>query len=371
MISSAADYRFVDFQSGDLPTERFNGKIMPLRQNGGGSGSPEDMLKAEDIAFLHECVQDKIGAFSGISAEFPVPSSYTKTTTLVPTKKIIGTQMQGIHQRLASALARGIGNYGVGFLETPFTEYSNRFPQERGDNPFGQFIGFLNTVHGLATVPSSSQSDFARGAKVELAPVESLFTDARNLVMPMFRWLTPFIDENLESTLAEGSRLPSQNSGLGWMMVNDTLSPSLSGGAWRLVKRSSDALELASVPTDFLESADLWLAYCAYNGIWYDPGYVEDQHMSSINTWYYACGLIKLNASGGTGYAIRTISNNRIRFLTTAIQSKQLVDRIISDCGWEVHHVGSLNVVRQMISVRAAGDIFIVGTPNGRTKWWN
>jgi hypothetical protein len=362
MIASATDYRFVDFANGDMPTGNFDGSIMPLRQ-----GNMKNPLKAEDIAFLHECVQDKMGAFSGVSFEWPVPSLYTEGIVMTPTKNISANQMTGIRNRLSTALSRGISNYGVGFLATPFTEYSNMFAQEFGSSPHSQFLSFLNTDHGLSMAPSSAQGDFAVGARVMRAPVASLFADAQNLTMPVFRWSTGFIDENLESVLVEGGTTPWANTGLGWILTNaNPDQPNSNGAAWRYVKSSLDPLELASVPNDFLESADLYMAYTAYNSVWYTEDYVEDHDLDYRNIWYYACGLIKLNPS----YATRTTSNNRIRFLTTSLQSKLLIDRIVSDCQWELYHVGNSDVSRQNVSVNTNSDLFLVGTPNGRTKWW-
>ena len=188
MISSAADYRFVDFQRGDLPTEQFNGKIMPLRQDGGGgSDFPEEMLKAEDIAFLAECVRDKAGAFAGLKVlDVDVGFSPQK---FVPTKRLSSSQMLNLRSYLANQLSVGFPVSSVGYLKQAMTEiaaYDISANLDSEGKMNNMLAAVASTCGGIWT-PTTAAADFERGARVLSAPVAAMFDDAKHLIIPAVR----------------------------------------------------------------------------------------------------------------------------------------------------------------------------------------
>lgn len=89
MITRPEDYRFVDFSSGDMPTDLFNGEIFPLRNE-------PRALKGEDIAFLYEAAAERCLKYEGATAGSFTFSSGFDTAKMIPTKVLLSSQMNKI-----------------------------------------------------------------------------------------------------------------------------------------------------------------------------------------------------------------------------------------------------------------------------------
>ena len=359
MITSAADYRFVDFANGDLPTDRFDGWIMPRRSDQ-QSPYPVEMLKAEDIAFLVECVRDKSGAFKGLTftsydeyqSEGYVPI-WTNPGSVSLTKSISSSQMRGIRNYTTNQLGRGFPHNGLGFLSTPLSEiYSFQLA------PGFDFIGRAHAAiapqfEGIW--PATSQAaDFAAGQPVLAAPVEAIFDDAKNLVRPVgtTQFGEAFVSRShLYFATLEGSPPSGMRPYFGYRMTHyNTTTP------WA-VRGYFNTCEVVKISRDFLSSANIWLLYVAENRTDSLP---DDSTPSSDE---FRAGLIRLS-----DYLTPARTATEFHWAITPTDGLRLYNRILSDCGWT--EASTSDATMQEIYPLYSCSIIVEGTPNGRTQWW-
>lgn len=366
MISSAADYRFVDFASGDLPTDRFDGNIMPLR-----SGDAQGMLKAEDIAFLVECVRDKADAFKNLA--FPSDGYTPDRTTpepVVPTKTLSGSQMRSIRSYLGECLRRGNGDpiEGVYFLKSPLEERTRIETSEHlyislpGGGPTMQTI---KSAHIGAWPETTSVTDFERGAKVAKTPVLHLFSDAANLVAPAYflYFGHEFFDTSTETIgkyYSSGSIVTQDYYRFGYFV--DVWGVGSSRAFLRFTSRVKDGVTpiVAQVDDDYIADARLWLVYSALNSYIPREGYGK---------FYASTGMICLDrGSGSEVYVSREHQDGKFVWKMNGFTSVYLMNRIIRDCGWVRYSEDEVN--NQWILPLYDSWLIVEATPNGRTKWW-
>lgn len=357
MISSAADYRFVDFANGDLPTDRFDGWIMPRRSDQ-QSPYPVEMLKAEDIAFLVECVRDKSGAFRGLT--FPSYNDFAPywadTGAVALTKSIRSDQMRSIRNYTTTQLGKGFPAYGQGFLSTPLSEVSS-FQLASG-------FDFLNRAHAIVApqfagtwAATSQAADFAAEQPVRTAPIEAIFDDAKNLVRPVgtVQFGEEFAtDSHFYLTAVEGS-VPSWWTELffGYKMYRHSAGSSSNYA----IRGNFNPSVILRFSREFLSSANVWLLYVAKHDI------ATDQSGPLPVSPEFKAGLIRLSdylhfAQSATEYSWAILPDRGLA----------LYNRILSDCGWT--EASTSDARAQEIYPLYSCSIIVEGTPNGRTQWW-
>lgn len=365
MIDSAADYAFVDFANGDLPSANIDGHPMPLR-----SGDAMGILSAEDVAFLHECIADKTGAFNGLSSG---------TTELVPgtnarrvlTRKIEGAQMERTRSYLATALAKGIPTYGLGFLSADLPsgvrflepEYYDDF-----DSHLSTALAGLDQDYGLHAATTAQSSDFARGAPVARQPVESLFLDAAKLIRPCFVFgYHPYVTSIFTQTGGGYHVDPVPQFGdIGWEMVNMADSEYEGYVEWEPNQL------LMSVPGTFIKNPRAWLVFCAYEStqLFHPPS------GRPLNTVRRRTGIIEMSSVSRVFQVLPDGAGNYV--LNAALGplgSRLLISTIASALGWPIHHAGedpdaADSVRTQWLYVDYDSAIILAADPIGRTKWW-
>ncbi len=355
MITSAAEYDFVDFANGDLPTANFSGAIMPLRSN-------PNILAAEDIAFLAECVRDKAGAFKGLTVVDETVTTGNTPGLFTPTRNISSSQMLSLRSFLAGELARGFptSDSSRGYLaQSSMTEVAaygkdgSMYPAPK----VAALLAEMATDYGGTWAPTTTEAQFAVGARVLASPVAAMFDDAKHLVIPAFTHnLDRYIYQcHFEQTGGAGS--PSLPWGYGWRMYGTT-NDSMSYQGWLRVPDDGSVATLASVPDDYLADAHLWLVYGAYNLI------IDENNTYTYST---AAGLVDMEANR---LCVKTHADGAITWQHTALESTNLINRVISDCGWERKTLSS-TWYEQMIYPLFSSAIVLVGTPTDRTKWWS
>ena len=361
MIDSAADYDFVDFANGDLPTGNFDGNIMPLRD----ANAAQDILKAEDIAFLVESTRDKAGALSSIT--FPSlglgPYSQDIPDQVELTKKISSSQMLNIRSYLEKQLDRGL-RYGLhGFLSASLVEAS---PMLTWENNFASKIetimSSLDTTYGGHWNVTSAAANFAVGAKVARAPVRSLFEDIKNLEIPAWwnRFGGSFLGQNdMEAVYSAGSGVYDPgNLGhhLNWNGPADT------NYVIDVYANRTAAPTMASVPDTYLSDAHLWLVYQATN--------IYIINSDTPAKFLCAAGIIdmEVNAGSRSGFVYKVHNNGAFTWRVLPWQTLNLTQKIASDCGWTLYD--QTTAIYQGLTPTFDCALLIVGTPNGRTRWW-
>ena len=359
MITDATDYAFVDFANGDLPTNNFDGWIMP-RRSGPQSPYPVGMLKAEDVAFLAECVRDKVGAYKGLiypSYDF-VPGGYKPYDTdpgkVTPTKSISSNQMRNIRNYVTTQIGRGLPDGGIGFLRAPLSDVANhQIPNST------TIQGFIDSAwppivaqFGGTWTATSQASDFAAGQPVLAAPVEAIFDDAKNLVRPVYTlWAgePPVTSSHFYLTATEGS-VPSGMAGFFGYRAN------ASGTPWA-VKGNFSPSEIIKFPKDFLSSAKVWLLYVARCR-------VDSRLGGSIpSSLEHRAGLLCLS-----DYMTITLSSTDFDWWLMPDRATMLYNKILNDCGWTEYTTSEV-AYQEILPLYCTATI-AEGTPNGRTQWW-
>lgn len=182
MITSASDYIFVDFAQGDMPHANFDGDIMPVRQ-----GSLQNILKAEDIAFLAEAAKERLYIWNDaqyMTSGYTVDPARLDTisdpeTLAVPTWRFLNEQVWKVCYDLRDA---NWDTYHAqrhfGYLKTPFEEHidssiSLSDAQEQWvDSHFVDYHDIVDyqTIH----------HDLAK------SPLLELFENVRSMTKPVF-----------------------------------------------------------------------------------------------------------------------------------------------------------------------------------------
>lgn len=357
MITSAAQYAFVDFANGDLPTAGFDGWIMPRRSDQ-QSPYPVEMLKAEDIAFLVECVRDKVGAFKGLTftsydeyqPEGHVPI-WTNPSSVSLTKLISASQMRSIRNYTTNQLGRGFPHNGWGFLRTPLSEVYSFQLAPGFDLVDGAHAVIAPQFEGIW--PATSQAaDFDAGQPVLAAPVGAVFDDAKNLVRPVgtTQFGGMFVGpSHLYLAATEGSVPAGTDPFFGYKTA-------YSGSRWA-ARGYINPCEVVKVSRDFLSSANVWLLYLAR--YWVDA--LPDGSIPS--SFEYRAGLIRLS-----DYLTPAHTATEFHWAITPTDGLRLYNRILADCGWTEYSAQAVSY--QGILPCFGSEIIIEGTPNGRTQWW-
>ena len=380
MISSADEYRFVDFAEGELPlpTGNIDGHPMPLR-----SGPAQGILKAEDVAFLVECVRDKLGAFRGMTSDGEaVYGSDPYPGKVALTRALSGRQMrEKVRAPLANALARSFPFYGMGFLSRPLPSGHVFLEDENDDfnSHMDQVIrDVLRPGYGLSAAPTPAEARFNGGEPVVKEPVSQLFDDAKKLTRPVIS-MTPGLQSAFE--VVEGTPpdppVPVDAVRLGWEANNASSGDGTIFtwcGRWGL----SDSRVLASIPDDYISGAELWLLYDAYDMVYCldVPGGVPVNHLRR------RVGLLKLSDLGLRGFKFYHVDGHWV-CTSEPMGAYRIYQRIINDLGWreyryndvadaaDVSGGGTAHVSRQFLSVTYSYSFIVTATPNGRTKWWS
>lgn len=361
MIDTAADYAFVDFESGDastfpplpLPTDHIDGHPMPLRD----ADAQYDVLKAEDVAFLVECVRDKSGAFKGLT--FDGYNDYKPSTdpgVVALTARIKGRQMQDIRGYLTRQLQRGVPSLtGNGFLSKPFEEiqeldhFDTRYPDSR------TYLPQIDSEFGGRWSATSQEADFASGAPVLRPPVRAMFDDAKNLVRPVY--VTPFggafVDEtkHMQWTVLEGTPPSHVMPFFGYECRDRDSSQWAARGDFL-------PTTVARVPRRFLASATVWLLYGAAD-------WLETRSDSGRAVLESHVGFIRLS-----DYLHQSVSDqDEFVWIMTPTGGLALLNRIVSDAGWRFYSTSE--AYYQQLTPLWNSVLLIEGVPNGRTKWWS
>lgn len=361
MINNAADYAFVDFSAGDLPTALFDGNIMPLRDD-----MPKDILKAEDIAFLIECVRDKIGAFGDISMPslnggYVPPSPFLRQTPptkiVVPTKAISATQMRAIRTTCTNAITRGFATSYYGFLSSPLTEISTIATFSGGFNMLQQSHTIVAGRFGGTWAATSTNADFQSGSPVVRAPVRAIFDDAMHLVMPIFTlgpFGGPFADaQQFVTTYIQSGDAGDHTDGwYGYAVGQPSTDPSsiyVASGNFRAPSL------IVQCSRKFISSARVWLLYLAKNEV-----LLRDDSPMTIE---YKSGLLRLSD-------ILTPAQDADNYYWAIEPSagRALQEKILQNCGWQLYSPSEAST--QVFHPLYNCELILEGVPNGRTQWW-
>ena len=358
MITQASDYKFVDFANGSMYTGEFDGNILPLRQ-----GGDRNIVKAEDIAFLHECIADKRGAFK--NAYMLGHNVSLGGSTLTPTGGISSLQIRGIYQYLKDQLET---EFKPGYTTSNFHGYLQRYPHEISAfdksaddytwSKYTHLIDYISLTCGGTWTPTASESDFAAGKPIEVTPIAQTFDDAKHLDKPtVCSYVWDNYRQNIRWVQTGGSSVSSPADSPGWYMydLHDPDIPSSTYQGWYCIPNGS-TVTLAELADDYLSNAQLWLVYGA-------SCHENDGQSTSKSS---AAGVIYMDAGG---YCAKTHALNKITWKQSTINSTSLISRIISDCGWTRQTTGSSLYIQD---IRIEEMMFIlVGIPNARTKWWS
>lgn len=371
MIVSAADYRFVDFQNGDLPIGNFDGGVMPLRP--AVTQTPgvftQKVLKAEDISFLYEGMRDKIGAMMGATingtqvdehvhpgtARRPRNNISSGLPTAIPlTKSIKSSQMVDLCYYLADSAASG--GTGVRFLDTSLAEIPVYW-SDIGRLPYRAVLPPI--VTGVSPL-KADMAKFAVGQPVDSQPILDLFDDMKLFTKPIW-----FVGEVFSYHLTDScftivgsgpdDTKPSVVRSLRYMMQSAS-DPAYAYNdyAWREVFNPTEVL---AIPLELVKDPiKLWMRFGATNQV-----IVGDSGM----TWDSFTGLIDVTRF------FNPLDNNGMRhYAMTPTSSVALMQYIESLRGWT--ELSPTYGVRQyqFINVTYIGDFIFEFTPNGRTQWW-
>lgn len=373
MISQASEYRFVDFtQAEHLPTGNFDGLVMPLRT--GHQGDDQDILKAEDVAFLYEGIRDKVGAMYGAtvysesaSAEMylhPGTASIPRrgrssTPTAVPlVRQIKAKQMSDLCHYYYGAAEAGVS--GVCFRQEPLAAVPKYWESETAVPATRDFPPVATGVGPLA----SNELDFYSGAAVTKAPVLALFEDMKLFTHPV--WCVP---SSLSwAVLGSGNYevsghgiLPSPANQIMYRMDHDPM-PSSVDYSYDAVNLPKAGIELISIPLDFVSPASVkvWMRFGAYNTVLRAPPGGHWEGGTAGRT-----GMIDI-----TAYLVSADTGGFRKFATHPGLARQMMRYIESLYGWSEEPRAGGDYLYQELSVTYGSDFFVEFAPSGRTKWW-
>lgn len=180
MISKAADYRFVDFESGDMPTDKFDGNVMPKRDAFGASGFVEGALKAEDIAFLYEAAARAPIEWAQYGASEKIYLEYFLENKLVPTKKLTANQFNLVVDNIRSMVRQRLYD-GLSYTIHRFSSNVGLLSERTffGDDMFSVILPYLDR-----RVVDDSYN-VKRGDALSLNKIKSLFSIVEKLAHPV------------------------------------------------------------------------------------------------------------------------------------------------------------------------------------------
>lgn len=194
MIQTLDDYYYWWYLDDDMPTDRINGEIMPLR-----SAARKNDLRGVDIAFLAENMAECSAAASGWYWQWDSSVGYYRQTAagfpsanFTLTRRLSGQQ---IKDRIWSPLDDNLGRDSLLFNPTVNTFWtgdsfsSTVLWSDRNERPtYAEINAMIDAqlpVHALHSQPSVASAAFDTGAPLNSDNVMALFTDARKLRYPV------------------------------------------------------------------------------------------------------------------------------------------------------------------------------------------
>ena len=370
MIDTAADYAFVNFAGGDLPTANIDGHPMPLR-----AGADKNILKAEDVAFLYEGIRDKRGALYGATKRGAMIEPYfhpdwcysPASVSVALTKKVSSNQMTTLWRYMNEA--RAPGSYGLRFLKKPIEARPNFVPaSSRTYIGIGElYVAFEAEFQGVGAM-SADVAAFAYGKPVCADPVLALFED-----MKLFSRPCGFMGFDIGGELSDSDfvstgsgRVPAATNVIVYRLQNyfdaQDRQTASSYAALNVMKSN---VEMFAIPTAYISTSSikLWMLYSAYN---IRSDYTSGHDTSTVvNTYDFRGGLID-----ATQYFPAADIGGMYTFTSHQGQSANLMRAIESLYGWNEQPLGGSCAVQQ-IGVTYWTDFIVEFTPNGRTKWWS
>lgn len=351
VIANIADYDWVDFANGTLPTGNFNGGIMPLV-------NPPYALKAEDKAFLWEALCERWMAFKGSTLDGVDRSSIFGSPIIrYLDKRLVGSEMDYTRGKLAVELGKGVPPVGNGYLNSlsiTETVYETDYDGRDWSNKLIAYIDDFRTAHGGTWNPTTPANSFVTGAKVESAPILSMYSDLENLEYPVFSY-----GFNPESTfvLRNGTSpvVSTTSLNIGYQMY------SASGDGYWLWLPNADtggSNTLMTCPTKYVKNPNLWMLYRALN-------------MTTANgntTYKYGYGLVSLSAHFG----LRGGGASDWYVVKHSGTCRTFVNDIATALGWTLYpYDNQVGVTDQIVTIDHGSQMFLVGEiADGRTKWW-
>ena len=359
MIAAVADYRFVDFANGDLPTGNINGAVMPLR-----AGAAQSMLKAEDVAFLHEGVRDKVGALMGLKVHNTtlttglgpgtsrVPRGDPPYTVGIPlTKQVKGSQMQDLVYYMS--LAAQSGTSGVRFMENAIVEDPNHYQSSASDGGAG-FYSLPQIATGVQ--PASNGAAFAAGQPVAKAPMLTLFEDLKLFCKPVVMTGIGFGSYPYHFDASDFAVMSTDGSATPYAPRQGLLYQMSDSFAYVNVLKN-DTVSILTVPTEFVNPAfKVWWRFAAYN-----ERYVR---ATGAAVYDYRNGMIDI-----TRHLTPVDANGTRTAYMTSVGSLNLLRRVENLYGWTEHARGG-TYQSQLMVITDKDEFVIEFEPNGRTQWW-
>ena len=373
MIANATDYRFVDFQNGDLPSGNFNGGVMPLRPATTQTQGvfTKGALNAEDIAFLHEGIRDKVGAMMGATIHgtqydlFVHPGtarsprgriSAGNPAALPLTKSISSSQLVDLCYYLNSAAASG--DTGVRFLDTSLVEIPINWSGAR--SPAATNLPAI--VTGVSPL-KADMANFAVGKPVAMQPIVDLFDDMKLFTKPI--WFAgsgvDFFGYHLPTSCftvvgsGQNDTKPAVQSNLSYMMQSSSDPDYTSNDyVWRNILNTT---EILAIPLEFIKDPiKLWMRFGVLHQLIGPSGF----------TWEGFTGMIDATRF------FSPLDNNGMRhYAITPNDSVALMQYIERLCGLTEYSPSPSGPYRwQFINATYLNDFIVEFTPNGRTKWW-
>lgn len=374
MIDSADEYEFVSFPGGGgphQPVDRIDGHPMPLR-----SGDDVKLPKAEDVAFLWECVADKTNAFFRAASyldnrEFSAVYGHGVDGALTIRRfdwQFSSEQMTEIRNALVKFLGQGCSQlFAPGFLRTADLQkvvLYNGTVSPRRDIKRNEMLSAIDQRFGGSWAPTTDADSFKRGAKVEAEPVQHLFDDAKLLAFPChwLPWTTSLgvtswpivITGHEEGKPNPNPGVDNQGGGI-WFMDRTGWFDNVCGYFRPEVSAPLSVL----VPTTFIEpsSLELWALVGAYNRRWFfDAPWKVDEMWCLVNmTSYFDRSPVS------RGYLYRLAPGSAVQFCEAVAQT----------AGWTKYSLDTApeGLARQMMYLMSCDLLLKASVP--RTKWWS
>lgn len=349
MIASLEDYFYWSYFAGDMPTDRIDGEIMPLR-----TAAHKGDLRGVDVAFLAENMASCDGCYesSTVRRWNGKGFAWERVHTLPSlefelTKRLSGQQiLDRIHTPLAANLNHGNLDIVQFWNGTTITDTEL---WRGGVRPGAAAISALMDTlpcHALHDAPSVAASAFASG--FDQSAMEGLFSDARKLRHPvvyvgslfdLFNPATDYRQTDEGGTPSPGPAFTGFRTDSQWDVS--------AGTDWSTVTWGANSVAFARLGFPFLmDDVKLFAVYDA----------VEERDGSA---GVYYGGIKDL-----TPYLTKTSDRNSWTFGGAGdLMWRQL---LLSIC--PIVHADA--TVRSKSNIVLDFSIYAIGTLNDRFKWW-
>lgn len=352
MIASLKDYSYWSYLAGDMPTDRIDGEIMPLR-----TAARKGDLRGVDVAFLAENMASCDGCYESSTVrlwKYGRGFAWERVRTLPSlkfelTKRLIGQQiLDRIHTPLAANLNHGNLDTVQFWNGTTITDTELwRCGVRPGPAAISALMDTL-PCHALHDVPSVAASAFANGSPFDQSAMEGLFSDARKLRHPVVYVgsLWDLFDPATDYRVTEEGGTPSPGLDFTGFRTDSQWDAS-AGTDWSTVTWGANSVVFARLGFPFLmDDVKLFAIYEA----------VEERDGSAL---VYYGGIKDL-----TPYITKTPGPNTWTFRGAGdLMWRRL---ILSIC--PIVHADA--TVRSKSNVILDFSIFALGTLNDRFKWW-